>query len=235
MAKQKTAFVCDDCGADYVKWQGQCSTCGAWNTLSEIRLGPESARRGAATLGVPWRELPTAEDPRRAALRALRPHQWVKNLLLFVPIALAHQLTSGPRLFHVAVAFASFCAVASAGYLLNDLFDLEADRQHPTKRERPFASGALGIDQGVKLLAGLLLVAFTASLLLLPLASTGMLALYAVLPGLIEVLQAWPRLAEIAPGWFAVMLVAELAAIDRPAGLVRYGDRVWLTASVTDG
>ncbi len=49
MAKQKTAFVCSDCGADYVKWQGQCSDCGAWNTLSEIKLGPSRpATRGAA-------------------------------------------------------------------------------------------------------------------------------------------------------------------------------------------
>ena len=51
MAKQKTAFVCNDCGSDYVKWQGQCSDCGAWNTLTEIRLGPEkgSGRAGAGT------------------------------------------------------------------------------------------------------------------------------------------------------------------------------------------
>ncbi len=41
MAKQKTAFVCTDCGSDYVKWQGQCGDCGAWNTLTEIKLGPE--------------------------------------------------------------------------------------------------------------------------------------------------------------------------------------------------
>ena len=49
MAKQKTAFVCSDCGSDYVKWQGQCSDCGAWNTLKEIRLGPAkgSGRAGA--------------------------------------------------------------------------------------------------------------------------------------------------------------------------------------------
>ena len=40
MAKQKTAFVCNDCGSDYAKWQGQCSDCGAWNTITEIRLGP---------------------------------------------------------------------------------------------------------------------------------------------------------------------------------------------------
>ncbi len=48
MAKQKTAFVCNDCGADYVKWQGQCSDCGAWNTLAEIRLGPQGGARSLA-------------------------------------------------------------------------------------------------------------------------------------------------------------------------------------------
>ena len=50
MAKQKTAFVCNDCGSDYVKWQGQCNDCGAWNTLTEIKLGPEkgSGRAGVA-------------------------------------------------------------------------------------------------------------------------------------------------------------------------------------------
>ena len=52
MAKQKTAFVCNDCGSDYAKWQGQCSDCGAWNTLAEIRLGPAtSGSRGAGRAG----------------------------------------------------------------------------------------------------------------------------------------------------------------------------------------
>ena len=52
MAKQKTAYVCSDCGSDYSKWQGQCSDCGAWNTLSEVRLGPASrAGRPAANSG----------------------------------------------------------------------------------------------------------------------------------------------------------------------------------------
>jgi DNA repair protein RadA/Sms len=52
MAKQKTAFVCNDCGSDYAKWQGQCSDCGAWNTLAEIRIGPSaSAGRGAGRAG----------------------------------------------------------------------------------------------------------------------------------------------------------------------------------------
>ena len=50
MAKQKTAFVCNDCGSDYAKWQGQCSDCGAWNTITEIRLGPAGST-GRAPLG----------------------------------------------------------------------------------------------------------------------------------------------------------------------------------------
>ncbi|MEM8563178.1 MAG: DNA repair protein RadA [Pseudomonadota bacterium] len=53
MAKQKTAFVCGDCGADYAKWQGQCSSCGGWNTLAEIRLGPASSTSAAVRAGSP--------------------------------------------------------------------------------------------------------------------------------------------------------------------------------------
>ena len=49
MAKQKTAFVCNDCGSDYGKWQGQCSDCGAWNTITEIRLGPARAAARTST------------------------------------------------------------------------------------------------------------------------------------------------------------------------------------------
>ena len=49
MAKQKTAFVCNDCGADYSKWMGQCTECGAWNTIQEVRLG--SAKKGSGFKG----------------------------------------------------------------------------------------------------------------------------------------------------------------------------------------
>lgn len=90
-----------------------------------------------------------------ALLRALRAQQWIKNLLLFVPIGLAHHVLDGSRLLHVAQGFAAFCLCASGGYVLNDLLDREADRLHPRKRSRPFASGALSARQGSALFFGL--------------------------------------------------------------------------------
>ena len=117
----------------------------------------------------------------RALVKQLRPHQWAKNALLFAPLLLAHELADPRRLFSVLIAFAGFCAVASAGYVINDLLDAEADRRHATKRNRPIASGALPIPVALASVAGLLAPAFLLSALLLPAASTGMLAAYLVL------------------------------------------------------
>ena len=107
--------------------------------------------------------------PRAAALlKALRPHQWVKNLLLFLPLVAAHQLNDGPRLLAVALAFGVFSLTASAVYLLNDLLDLPADRAHPRKRQRPFAAGTLPLAWGALLSPLLLLTAIGLSLWFLP-------------------------------------------------------------------
>ena len=93
----------------------------------------------------------------RDVVRALRPLQWAKNLLLFVPLALTpHAVGDQARQLAVLLAFVCFSLCASAGYVLNDLLDLRADRQHPTKRHRPFASGALPIPLGIALIALLL-------------------------------------------------------------------------------
>jgi 4-hydroxybenzoate polyprenyltransferase len=83
-----------------------------------------------------------------AMLGALRPHQWVKNLLVFVPLVAAHRLHDASLLAAAAVGFAAFCALASSGYLFNDLLDLGADRAHPRKRKRPLASGRLSVLAG---------------------------------------------------------------------------------------
>lgn len=74
--------------------------------------------------------------------RALRLHQWSKNVLVFAPAVLAHRFEAA-IVRRSLVAFVAFGCVASAGYVLNDLLDVESDRAHPTKRHRPFASGAL--------------------------------------------------------------------------------------------
>lgn len=114
-------------------------------------------------------------------LRALRPWQWVKNFLLGVPLVLAHQLRDFRRLRDVIGAFVCFSLCASAGYVLNDLRDREADRWHPTKRNRPFASGALSAPTGFVLAVFLYGIVAVVSLFWLPRTFTALLAVYAAL------------------------------------------------------
>uniref|UniRef100_UPI001C311789 UbiA family prenyltransferase n=1 Tax=Achromobacter sp. GbtcB20 TaxID=2824765 RepID=UPI001C311789 len=76
----------------------------------------------------------------RALARVLRVHQWLKNLLLFVPLLAGHQFGGIESWLALALAFVSFSLCASTVYIANDLLDLESDRQHPRKRSRPFAS-----------------------------------------------------------------------------------------------
>lgn len=81
--------------------------------------------------------------------RSLRVHQWSKNLLLFIPLFLAHKIHDPELLVSAVSAFISFCFMASAIYLLNDIVDIEADRSHRIKRLRPLASGGLSIPAAV--------------------------------------------------------------------------------------
>lgn len=82
-------------------------------------------------------------------LRAIRPHQWAKNLLVFVPLVAARAIADLAGWGDAVVMFIAFCCTASGIYLVNDLLDLAADRQHPSKRQRPFASGALPLHIGL--------------------------------------------------------------------------------------
>ncbi|MEM8605700.1 MAG: UbiA family prenyltransferase [Myxococcota bacterium] len=88
----------------------------------------------------------------RAAIRELRPHQWAKNLLLFVPLYFAHEFDDWSLVFGASMAFLAFSFCASSIYILNDLVDLPADRRHRTKKHRPLASGALTIPEGLALM-----------------------------------------------------------------------------------
>lgn len=98
-----------------------------------------------------------------AWFRLLRPHQWLKNLLLFVPLLAAHQITNLEIWLTLFLAFFSFSLCASSVYIANDLLDLESDRQHPRKRKRPFASGLIPVWMGVILSPLLLLCSLTAA------------------------------------------------------------------------
>ena len=99
-------------------------------------------------------------------LRMLRPHQWAKNVLLFVPLLAAHQFTDLHAIWHTVLGFVAFSLLASAVYIANDITDLENDRLHPTKRNRPFASGAVPVRAGYVVAPLLLIVATLLALII---------------------------------------------------------------------
>lgn len=96
-------------------------------------------------------------------LKALRPHQWLKNILVFLPLLAAHKIADWHLAINAVQAFVAYGLCASSVYLLNDLLDLPSDREHPRKRKRPFASGAVPISHGVLLIPLLLGVALVIS------------------------------------------------------------------------
>ncbi|MFT6093166.1 MAG: 4-hydroxybenzoate polyprenyltransferase [Pseudohongiellaceae bacterium] len=81
--------------------------------------------------------------------KAMRPHQWLKNFLIFLPLILSHRLGETDLLVVVALAFFSFSLCASSVYFVNDMLDIESDRQHNSKSKRPFAAGTLPLAYGV--------------------------------------------------------------------------------------
>lgn len=109
-------------------------------------------------------------QPKRANLlvyiKALRVHQWLKNLLILVPLLAAHELSSVLGLIQAGYAFVAFSLCASAVYVLNDLLDLESDRQHIRKRKRPFAACTIPLSQGMLMVPILLVIAFAVACLL---------------------------------------------------------------------
>ena len=99
-------------------------------------------------------------------LKFLRPYQWVKNFLIFIPILSSHQINE-VSLKNSILAFISFCFISSAGYIINDLFDYKSDKNHPYKKKRPFASGKVKKLEAIILTISLLTLALITSYLFL--------------------------------------------------------------------
>lgn len=133
------------------------------------RLAAQVQSAGVPGLAI---DLPHRRGPLKVWLKALRVQQWVKNLLLFAPMAGAHLWWHRQVWESTGLAFAAFCLLASSVYLLNDLLDLANDRQHPSKRHRPLAAGEFPLALALVLipllaLAGLGLGAWVGGELLL--------------------------------------------------------------------
>ncbi len=132
-----------DSSADLPIWQAANEAIMVWPSPSTRR----SAERLVSTAKV------LSERPKKwkAVLKELRPHQWAKNVLLFVPLYFSHEYTDSRLDFAALMAFLSFSFCASSIYVLNDLVDLPSDRHHRSKRNRPLAAGALSIPEGIVL------------------------------------------------------------------------------------
>jgi 4-hydroxybenzoate polyprenyltransferase len=102
-------------------------------------------------------------------LKAMRPHQWAKNLLLFLPLLLSHTFTNPYKLTDGILAVISFSFTASSIYLINDIFDIHSDRRHPEKRLRPFARGVYAIPTGFLASTILMLIGLGIGAILSPL------------------------------------------------------------------
>jgi 4-hydroxybenzoate polyprenyltransferase/phosphoserine phosphatase len=132
-------------------------------------VNPNSGvERAARKIGNVERVIESRPPSVRTWAKSLRLHQWLKNLLILVPLLAAHKLTSPDLVVAAIIAFLTFGLCASSVYLLNDLLDLEDDRHHPVKRRRPLASGALPLMWGLGLFPILLVGAFVGARAFLP-------------------------------------------------------------------
>ena len=136
---------------------------------------PAVARRARA-LGKPVEaEFPPSLATAKVWRRALRLHQWAKNVLVFIPVLLAHRYRDVHADLLTLAAFFALSLAASATYLINDMADLASDRAHPIKRERPLASGDLAITQGLAAAILLLAAAFGLAFAAAPILVLGVL------------------------------------------------------------
>jgi 4-hydroxybenzoate polyprenyltransferase len=144
--------------------------------------GPLTRERPEPQVGEVAADGPTSKPrrgPVRAAIVALRPQEWVKNLLVFAGLVFSGKFDDVDAILAATATFAAFCMVASAGYLINDARDIEEDRQHPTKRNRPIAAGELGIRTAIGLAVVLGVVGLAGATLLDPIVG-GIVLAYAV-------------------------------------------------------
>lgn len=178
-----------------------------------VNASPDVQRRAAAVTDA-VASFPSEGRPWLALLKAMRLHQWLKNALVFLPLILSHQVTDVGLLLTSLGAFLAFGLCASSVYLLNDMLDLPADRQHETKRFRPFAAGDLSLLTGLMVTPVLLLAGFAlATWVSLPFLA--MLSIYYVVTVLYSFLLKSIMLVDVLTlaGLYTIRIIAGAAAI----------------------
>jgi 4-hydroxybenzoate polyprenyltransferase len=158
-----------DARADLAVWEGAA--------VGSLVSGSPSLRAGLEARTALGRAFVPAASGARTWLRALRIRQWLKNLLVFLPLLASHRVDELALAVSSSLGFLAFGLTASAVYLANDLIDLPADRAHPTKRARAFAAGQLPIPAGLAAIPLLAAAGFAVAALLPP-AFSAALAIY---------------------------------------------------------
>ncbi len=150
-----------------------------WQSAATPWLAGHARITGVANLQAVHTEAGYGSERGRMIVKALRPHQWLKNLLVFIPAVAAHRFDP-ETMVAVVCAFTALSLCASGGYVLNDLLDVANDRRHPRKRHRPFASGRLSIGVGIGLIGVTWLAGFGLAAATLPLSFVLLAAGYLV-------------------------------------------------------
>ena len=159
-----------------------------------------------------------------AVLKSMRPHQWVKNAFVLAPLVFAQELTNLDAVLRAALATALFCAASGAVYLMNDCFDVEKDRAHPTKRHRPIPSGALPVPTAQRVAVAAAIGSVGIGAVLAPLFAVAVAAYLAVNVAYSRSLKHVPYIDVLTIAFgFLVRAVAGALAIDVPVS-------VWLFA-----
>jgi 4-hydroxybenzoate polyprenyltransferase len=157
--------------------------------------------------------------PVRAAIKAMRPQEWVKNLLVFAGLLFSGQFDEIDAILAATVTFVAFCMVASAGYLVNDAHDVEEDRHHPKKRFRPIAAGELSISSAITLAVALAVAGLAGSTLLEGPAVGGLVLAYGVGTTLYSYVLKHEVILDVMTiaGLFVLRVLAGAIAVDADA------------------
>ncbi|MBQ46939.1 MAG: hypothetical protein CMP10_05545 [Zetaproteobacteria bacterium] len=157
----KSKFLCDRFGIRQFAYIGQSMIdLYIWQQARSSVIVSSSAKinKYALTSSNVEKQLPGPGNPLRLVFKAIRVHQWPKNWLLFLPMILMHYYDNWEVAYSVLIGVLAFTLTSSSVYIVNDLLDLESDRRHPDKRNRPFASGRLSMSWGLVLAPSLLVI-----------------------------------------------------------------------------
>ena len=154
----KAAALMEMCGGDFAYVGNSSADQVVWKASAEaivVNASPWVRAEAERSTNV-TKIFDPPEKAARALLRSMRPYQWIKNLLMFVPAFTSHEVIHTQVLMRLLIAFAAFSLCASGTYVFNDLLDLEEDRLHASKKYRPFAAGDCSIRVGLVAAAGCL-------------------------------------------------------------------------------